>query len=112
VENFVSTETMMTISLLCKRMPNLLKYIIQYSKPTTKKDVPALPVTVLSPQQIQEARSYPNTIIKEVLATAAIIQHVLNSANNKRKKIIEQRHILEEALIALLSIREKEEAGQ
>jgi len=85
-------------------MPNLFKYIIKYSTPFGKQTIsPSLPTT-LSPQQIEEARMHPNTIILHALNALAIIQNAINTTNGKIDELIKQRDIIENTMITLLSL--------
>jgi hypothetical protein len=107
--NFISTQTVMLISFLGKKMPNLLKYIVQYSTTQTGKDVPPKPTKVLSSQQIQEACQHPNAIIAQTLNTVVAIQGTLNAVETKVKELAKQRSMIESTLVSLLEFNNKKE---
>jgi len=100
MQNFISTNTIMIISLLCKKMPNLLNSIIQSSTVTKKP--------TLSARQIKEARLHPNTIVLQALTTAAIIQSALDSTNRKTEELSKQHAAIEKTLVDLISNEPKQ----
>lgn len=104
MQNFISTETIMLISMLSKKMPNLLKYINEYANPKSAKNMAPNPTTTLSPKQILEARHHPNGIILQTLGAILVIQNALNFANSKIEDLIKQRTKLENTLVTLLAI--------
>lgn len=105
--NLISTEIALVLTFLCKKMPNLFKYIIQYSTPREKNSTSAPYPYVLSTQQIQAATLHPNTVIMHALSTILTIQIALNTANDKAKEIAEQRAILEKAIASLPSAQQE-----
>lgn len=107
--NFISTQTVMLISFLGKKMPNLLKYIVQYSTPQTVKDVPQKSTKVLSSQQIQEACQHPNAIIAQTLNVVVAVQSALNATETKIKELMKQRSTIESTLVSLLEFNNKKE---
>ena len=106
--NFISTEMVILLSLIGKKTPNLLQSIIQHSTSSNKKITPPLPVTLLSSQQIQEAREHPNTIIIQALRTIAIIQDAANNVATKLNELTRQREIIEHALNLSLQTNNQE----
>jgi hypothetical protein len=106
MEDFISTEAVILISILCRKMPELLKYILQYSTPVKKNNKPS-PIPLLSSQQIQEARLHSSAIIQQALKTIAAIQGTLNAAGSKLDSIAKQRSIIESILIKLHALNSK-----
>lgn len=93
MQNFVSSDTEILIALVGRTVPNLPKYITEYSGlPTTKPT-----------EQIIGARNHPNQIITGMLSQIARIQEALNKTNEKINKIIEQRTIVENTAVALMT---------
>jgi hypothetical protein len=107
MQNFISTETVVLLSLLGKKMPNLFKYIIQYSTPQSAKKVELKLTKSVSAQQIQEARKHPSGLISQTLVTVTTIQNLLNVTSKKIQELLEQRSAIENTLITLLSINNK-----
>lgn len=107
MHNLISTETVILISLLGKRMPNLFKYIVQYSTPQSGKKIVPKSTRALSSEQIEQARQHPNNIISEALSTIATIQAALNTTMVKTNELLEQRNKIENILVAILSTENK-----
>lgn len=108
MQNFISTDTIMLISLLCKKMPNLFNSIVQCSSATNK---PNKNSTALSARQIKEARLHSNTIVLQALTTAALIQNALDTTNHKIEELLKQRTTIEKTLIDLLANEPKERSA-
>lgn len=102
--NFISSETVMVVSFVCKNMPNLFKYIVKCSTPSEKKVLPEPSTTMLAPEQIEAARKHPSTIALQALNTVAAIQNAINTTNAKIEELVKQRTIIENALVTLLSL--------
>ena len=100
---FLSTEAVTLISFLCRKMPGLLKYILQFSTAVGKKEQSS-PIPLLSAQQIQEARKHPSTIIQQALKTVAVAQGALNSSATKLNTLTQQRNNIETTLTKLLAL--------
>jgi len=106
MEDFISTEAVILISILSRKMPELLKYILQYSATAEKNNKPS-PISLLSSQQIQEARLHSSAIIQQALKTIAIVQDELNAADTKLDSIAKQRSAIESILIKLQALKNK-----
>jgi len=94
----------MLLSLLDKKVPNLLKYIVQYSTAQSGKNIAQKPTKILSSRQIQEACRHPNTVILQAINAVIAIQNALNATDAKIKELIKQRSTIENTLVSLLSI--------
>ena len=106
MDEFISTETAILISILCRKLQELSKYILQYSTAAEKTNESS-PIPLLSPQQIQEARLHPSAIIKQALKTIAITQSTLNAADTKLKAIAKQRETIESIIKKLRALSQK-----
>lgn len=100
---FISSEAATLLSLICKDMPNLLKYIIQFAvtKPPTQPQG-QLQIAPLSPKVIQEAREHSSQFLREAIASVAIIQSSLNTASTRLDNIQKQRMRIEKIISTLL----------
>ncbi len=108
MQGFISTETIVLLSLLGKKMPNLVKYILEYSTPKTAKSAIAINRSkMLSAKQIQEAARHPSDIIESTLRAISAVQTALSATNAKIEELTKQRAAIEKTLITLLSINEK-----
>ena len=104
--NFIPTENVVLVSILCRKMPGLFKYIQQYSTPPEKKSSAS---KLVSAQQIKEASLHPSITIKQTLKVIANIQRSLKKASKKLDSIAEQRDTLESTLIKLRSLGNKDQ---
>jgi hypothetical protein len=108
---FISTESVILISIWCRKMPELFKCIQQYST-ASKKEAASTPIALLSAQQIQEARQHPSNFIRQALKTTAIIQIALNTSLVKLDALAKQRKRIESDLVALSTLGSaKEDQG-
>ena len=105
MRNQISTEEIILINFLCKNMPNLFKYIVQYSKPYTKKSTKIPPSKKLTAKQIYNASMHSSTTVKKALKTAAGVQKAINTVDAKIHTLIEQRKTIENSLLKLLSTK-------
>lgn len=101
----ISTETVILITLLCKKMPNLFKYIVQYSVPKKQQQEISTSSHKLSAKQISDARNHSSTIIRQTLNTIANIQKAINTVDNKINNLLEQRSVVENTLLTILSTK-------
>jgi hypothetical protein len=107
MSDFIPTENIILVSILCRKMPGLFKCILQYSTPPGKKA--SASTKLLSAQQIQEARLHPSTTVQQTLKVIANIQSILKKASAKLDTIEEQRDILESTLTKLRSLGNKDQ---
>ena len=99
--NAITTETLILLSFLMPKMPNLQKYIRQYSSAENKEGAK------ISPRLIKEARAHPNPMIVYALTTTAFIQSTLDTANHKIQELQEERNTIEKTLSSLISSDKK-----
>ena len=104
MQDFISTETVILVTFLCRNMPNLYRYIVQFSTPSKKRSSTKTSTQKLSAKQIREARMHSNTIIQQALNAIATIQSTINTVDNKINKLVKQRSLIENTLLALLSM--------
>ncbi|MDR1057212.1 MAG: hypothetical protein LBL17_01365 [Coxiellaceae bacterium] len=104
MQDFISTDTTILITLLCKNIPNLYHYITAYSTSGRKGKKHTQQVPILSAQQIYEARMHASTVVRQVLNSIATIQGAINTVDNKIDKLVKQRKLIESTLLALLSM--------
>ncbi len=93
-------------------MPNLLKYVNEYTNPKSAKNTSPHPTTILTPKQILEARRYPNGIILQILGALLLIQKALNLAKIKIDELNKKRTQLENTLVTLLALEKNKNKGQ
>ena len=112
--NFISTQTAILLSFLLKKMPNLFNHIVRCST-ELKLNQPqpeALQTSILSTQQIQEARAHPNTIVLHALNAVAAVHTALTTTNNKLNKLTQQYSKIENILVKLMAIEEEAKETQ
>ena len=107
MSEYISTGTVILVSLLCRKMPGLFKCISQYSTPSKKKNAPS-PISLLSAEQIQEARQHPSSIVQQALKAVAVVQGSLNASTSKLDILAQQRSNIEKTLTKLISLSKKE----
>jgi len=110
MQGFISTDTVILVTLLCKNMPNLLYYIVHDS--ASKKQKKELALTAapkkLSAKQIYEASMHSNSIIRQALSAIAKIQSAINTVEHKIDNMVEQRALIENTLLKILSTTSEE----
>lgn len=95
--NFISTTSIILLSTLRKRAPNLINGIIQCSSTISNlaKKTPA-PTLALSSKQIQEACEHPSMIVKQTLGSIVILQDALNYTKNRANELAKQHQTIED----------------
>jgi hypothetical protein len=107
---YISTEISILISLLPCKIPELAKYIWQFSSPPDKTKKGTTATTKISPQQIQEACMHPSTIISQTLKMAITLQNTITMANKKLDLISQQRKDIEATIKKLQEEKLKKES--
>lgn len=100
MEQIISTETLILVTFLCGKMPNLLKYLKRdsFAEDTNETDIKKTRVSV---QEIQKAKQHPSDIIHQTLATAAVVQKALDATEYKIQDLLEKKEGLEESAKSL-----------
>ncbi len=109
MNDFISTETAILLSLLDKEMPNLGEYINKYSaleKPQIQADNAQL-VKILSDEKISNARKHPSAIILYALNAVAKIYGALHNINHQVNDLVHEREKIENILIDFPPLKEK-----
>ena len=96
------TEACTLLSLISSCIPNLLKYVAQYSATNPKKS-PALSLILFSDQQILDARAHPSDFIKQGIISAAIIQSALNYVSDQFDTFVRQTKEIDSLLANYLA---------
>jgi hypothetical protein len=106
----LSTESAILVSIIGKKTPSLIRYILQCSSDGNKKPGVELfgttetkSVLFLSAVQLQEAREHQSKVVTQALRRIAIIQDALNFTKHKLNELTKQKKIIESELGRLIS---------
>jgi len=101
MNNFISTPTVIFLSLLLDEMPNLATAIFKYAALGPLPEIEIRGMSLLAAEHIQEARSHHNTIVVRALRTIAAIYDLELAVVNKSKFVEDSLDILSSKLMEL-----------